>query len=248
MIGRPAVFDQAPYTRGGEKVTIRSLRAAYRVTADNPGEAFLGWVQQMDRLAIAEMTVRAGSTAEEPWLEATSENPFTEKGPPPDLATLRLWETEGDPILFVEIDRAGADDPGRVRITGDRGRLIAPPPAGGDSEREAGDALFGEGDDEVGLPDGSRTDLPTLPLAGGRGSFSVFFADDAAAAVKQMLDEAEALAEDATVTEPEESTVEEVDVVTAGFSSPGEGWGFDIVAVRGEDDDEATVYVTSYAG
>ena len=248
-IGTPAFFDHEPYTFDGEPVQMRSLIAVYRVTADNPGEVFLDWVEQLDKLAIDEVSVRAGSAAYEPWLQAESVNPFTPEGPPPDVAHLRLWATDDEPILSVEIDRAGAaPDPGRIRITGDRGRLPSPPSVAGEDDREAGDLLFEEQRDEIHLPDDSNTDVPTLPRhAGTGGTFSVFLADDGAAAVDALLAEARSLSDGEEVTGPDESELEGTDIITASFNIPAGGWGFDVVAVRAPDDDRATVYVTTYA-
>lgn len=229
---------------------IRSLVAVYRVTAENPGDVFLDWIEQLDELAVTEVAVRAGTAPREPWLMAESVNPFRPDGPPPDVAYLRLWATEGDPILSVEIDRAeAAADPGRIRISGDRGRLPAPPAVADDDDREAGDLLFEEQGAKVHLPKGAVTDVPTLTrTAGTGGTFSVFFSDSGAAtSVESLLREARATSDDEEVTGPEESTVEGVKVVSASFNIPAGGWGFDVVAVQGPDDDEATVYVTTFA-
>lgn len=248
-VGRPALYDHEPYTFDGEPVQLRSLIAVYRVTAVNPGEVFLDWIEQLDELAVSEVVVRAGSAPYEPWLMAESVNPFRPDGPPPDVAYLRLWATKGDPILSVEIDRAAAaPDPGRIRITGDRGRLPAPPAVADDDEREAGDVLFEEQGTKVNLPKGSSTDVPTLTrTAGTGGTFSVFFAEDARAAVEALMRDVRATSDDEEVTGPEESTVAGVKAVSASFDIPAGGWGLDVVAVQGPDDDKATVYVTTFA-
>lgn len=247
VIGRPAVFEQETYEFEDEEVTITSLWALYRVTAENPGDVFREWVEQLDDLAIAEIAVEAGTRASEPWLRAESINPFTPEGTPPDVAALWLWATDDDPLLLVEIDHAeGADDPGSLRVTGDRGQLAAPPSVGADVEREAGDVLLEEQGDELLLPEGTKTDIPTLPRTTGRGgSFAVIHAEDGAAAVKALLDQCEELGEDSEETGPDAVTAGEFDVVSASCVVGGAGWGFDVVAVDGED--EATLYVRSYS-
>ncbi|MFP5326914.1 MAG: hypothetical protein ACLGHT_05465 [Acidimicrobiia bacterium] len=248
-VGRPALYDHEPYTFDGSPVQIRSLIAVYRVPAENPGAVFLDWIEQLDELAVTEVVVKAGSTPSEPWLMAESVNPFRPDGPPPDVAYLRLWATKGDPILSVEIDRAAAaPDPGRIRITGDRGRLPAPPAASDDDDRKAGDLLFEERGTKVRLPEGAATDVPTFTRAAGTGgTFSVFFAEDAEDAVEALLRDVRATSDDEEVTGPEKSTVAGVKAVSASFNLPAGGWGFDVVAVQGPDDEEATVYVTSFA-
>ena len=247
IVGHPAVFDQEPYRFDGDEVQISTLWVVYRVTAENPGEVFLAWVEQLDELAIAEMSVQAGNTASEAWLRAESVNPLNPGDVPPDVAFLRLYATEDDPLLVVEIDRTeGAADPGELRITGDRGRLPAPPTLRGDAERSAGELLLEEKGDELELPEGTSTDIPTLPNTfGSAGAFAVLHADDGDAAVAALLTQCEAFGDDAEIIGPEEEGDDEAEVITA--SCAVNGWAFDVVAVPGDGDDESTVYVRSYA-
>ena len=248
VVGRPVVFDQEPYRFDGDEVQIRTLWAVYRVTADNPGEVFLAWVDQLDDLAIAEMSVQAGNTASEAWLRAESVNPLKPGDVPPDVAFLRLYATEDDPLLVVEIDRTeGATDPGELRITGDRGRLPAPPTLSGDAERTAGDLLLEEKGDELQLPEGTSTDIPTLPNTfGSDGAFAVLHADDGDAAVEALLAQCKAFDDEAEITDPEKERGDEAEVTRA--SCAVNEWAFDAVAVPGDGDDgRSTVYVRSYA-
>jgi hypothetical protein len=65
-IGRPVVYDHEPYTFDIVPVGIRSLRAAYRVTDDEPIGLFREWVGQLDGLALDDLSVHAGTGPGEP--------------------------------------------------------------------------------------------------------------------------------------------------------------------------------------
>ena len=57
--------------------------------------------------------------------------------------------------------------------------------------------------------------------------------------MKALLDQCEELGEDSEETGPDAVTAGEFDVVSASCVVGGAGWGFDVVAVDGED--EATL-------
>jgi hypothetical protein len=242
-IGRPVVYDHEPYTFNNVPVRVRSLRAAYRVTADDAVDVFRRWVGQLDGLALGEVCVRAGTGPAEPWVQAS--NCDYAGG---DYADIQLWATGTEPILLVSLQRTG-DDPARApTVHDDAGNPPAPRSVVDDTERTAGDQLFSEQGDVLHLPEGTRALMPTIPTFGGTGgSTSVLAAEDGEAAVNSLLDEAVAISDYGEVTDPVISEVEGMGVAYASFVITAGGWGFDVVMVTGPDDPYATVYVVSSA-
>jgi hypothetical protein len=244
-IGRPAIYDRDRGTFHDLPIRVRSLRAAYRVSAADAVAVFRDWVRQLDGLALNDVCVRggAGTGAPKPWLQAT--NCDYSGG---DYADLQLWATTSEPILLVSLDRADDDPPSVPRVQDDAGEIPTPGSVVDESERTAGDQLFSEQGDVVHVPEGTRALMPTIPTFGGTGgSTSVLAAEDGEAAVRAMLDEAMVISNDGEVTGPVIAEVENTRVVQASFAITAGGWTFDIVTVQGLNDAYATVYVVSAA-
>lgn len=246
-IGRPGVVDEPSRTYDGQPVDARRLTAAFRVTADDPVAVVQSWVEQLDQLALDEVTVRHGD-APEHWIQVTGSTAYVPDEPPGDWADLQLWATSDGPVLLVSIDRVRGERR-QPAVTDD---VVGDAPVSSATieqpERSAGDELFTEQGDTIHLPEGSRSLMPTIPTFGGTGgSTSVLAAPDPADAVAALLDEAMSLSEHGETSGPTESTVDGVEVVTGSFVIPAGGWSFRVVAVRAPEDDAATVYVTSAA-
>jgi hypothetical protein len=240
-VGRPVVYDDEPDVEEGEAVAVTSLQAAYRVTDGDPVAVFRAWVDQLDVLALDEMSVYAGVGPGEPWIQAS--------GSGRDYADLQLWVTGGEPILLVDLNSEGDAAPGGdVAVDDTAGDPPAPSSVVDDAERSAGDELFAEQGDVMHLPQDTRALMPTLPTFGGTGgSTSVLTAEDGEAAVRALLDEARGHDADGEVSGPDVDDVDGTRIVRGGFVITAGGWGFDVVAVEAPGDGGATVYVVSYA-
>lgn len=245
-IGTPAVIEEESYEYQGKQIRIRSVRAAFRVTSDDPGDVFRRWVEQLDVLAITQVDVTAGRAAGEPWLSGLGFAPFEEDGPPPDSATLKLWATDDDPLLFVEVTHAGREDDSDLRIGGARGRLPSPPPLKANKPSE-GEALFQFGDDDLRVPDGASGLTPLLPDATG-GGVVVLAADDMDAAVEALLEEAQKNEPDGELSPAVEDQADGVRTVSADYLVLGDRDALRIVGVESADDGEATLYVSVLSG
>jgi hypothetical protein len=250
-IGRPAVFEQDLYSYNGVPVRSSSLRAAYRVTDPDPVGLVRAWVERLGGLTLNEVSVRAatdsgaGPIEQQPWIQAEGSGG---EGGAQDFVGLQLWVTGELPILLVSVDRASDLPPREPRITDEAGQPAAPRSIVDDLERTAGDELFEEQGDVIHLPSGTSSLMPTLPTFGGTGgSTTVIAAEDADAAVRAMLDEAQGLNEYGEVTEPKVTETNGTEIIQAGFVITAGGWGFDIVAVHAPQDSYATLYVTSTA-
>jgi hypothetical protein len=242
-IGRPAVHRDALIEYGGTPIHGTKLHAAYRVTDDQQA-ALQAWVEQVAALGT---------------LHRIQTNPYGAFGLSNDGALgyveyldLQVWATDDGPILLVGMERSDelppADGvPTEVVDTG--GVDVGGPEAlGAPSNRGPGDDLFEEQGTTIHLPDGTHDLMPTLPTQSGTGgSTSILAAADAGAAIQALLDEADAASDQGDTTGPTESEYEGVRVVTASYEIPAGGWGFDVVAVQGPDDEEATLFVTSSA-
>lgn len=253
-IGRPAVFEHDLYEFRGVPVRARSMRAAYRVTDADPVGVVRTWADQLDGLALDQVSVRAaaesgsGPIERQPWIQVEGTTEYT-SGRAGDYVDLELWVTGGDPILLVSIDRVG-DLPsgGPMLVLDDAGHPPPPRSVVADRDRIAGDELFEEQGDVMHLPAGTWSLMPTLPTRSGTGgSTSVIAAEEADAAVRALLEEAKSLNSFGDVTEPVVTETNGTRVVEAGFVITAGGWSFEVVAVRAPLDPYATVYVTSGA-
>lgn len=245
-IGTPAVVEEESYEYQGEEIRIRSVRAAFRVTSDDPGNVFRRWVEQLDVLAIAQVDVTAGVAADDPWLSGVGFAPFEEDGPPPDSATLKLWATDDDPLLFVDITHAGREDDSDLRIAGARGRLPSPPPLKADKPSE-GDVLFRFGNDDLHIPDGASGLTPLLPDATG-GGVVVLATGDMDGAVEALLEEAQKTEPDGELSPVVEDQADGVRTVSADYVVVGGRDVLRIVGVESPDEGEATLYVSVISG
>lgn len=231
-VGRPAHYD----TEDGSR-----LIAAYRIVADDPAAVMQAWIDQFERseLRLGEVSAgRGGGGPHDPWLWAGGDDG--------DHLDVQLWSTEGDPVLLVEVsqrDGSATETVGGAAVdAGDE-----PDSSLAWEERTGGDTLFSEQGDTIHLPDGATAEMPTVPIfAGTGGSFSVFSAPDAEAAVKALLDEAGERSSYGEVSGPHRRD-DGPAVVTGDFVIMAGGWSFDVVAIQAADDDLATVYVTSAA-
>lgn len=253
-IGRPAVYDQESADSAGDPVVTRSVRAAYRVTGDDPPavlrEAFTGLALALDNASIrspADETCSGCYTEPGLWLVASGSQDSGDD--PRDRAELQLWATAAGPILLVDASRSDTNPrpPGISTIETVGAGSESPSPVGS-TEGSAGDLLFTEQSDDIHLPAGTRTLVADLPTSCGTGgSTSVLAADDGDAAVQGLLDEARERNEWGEIEGPETTTTDGVEVTRASFTIYAGGWGFDVLAVRGADDPFTTMYVTSCA-
>ncbi len=165
-----------------------------------------------------------------------------------DRVDVQLWATDGDPVLLVSLDRGLAVAPRNPTVVDDAGEPPEPPSDVDGRRRTAGDRLFEEQGTEMHLPDATWSLMPTLPTFGGTGgSTSVIAAEDADAAVRALLDEAQASSDYGEVTEPEATDADGMRVIQAAFVISAGGWGFHVVAVEAPGDPYATLYITSAA-
>jgi hypothetical protein len=252
-LGRPAVFDHDVYYYNGVPVRGTSLRAAYQVTDPDPLGVVRTWVQHLDGLTLDQVSVHtaaqsgAGPIDYQPWIQAGgSSDSLDDAGF--DSVDVQLWVTGTYPILLVSVTRS-SDHPPRVPTVSDNaGQPPAPRSVVDDRQRAAGDKLFAEQGDEVHLPTGTWSLMPTLPTFGGTGgSTSVLAAEDAEAAVRALLDEAKSLDDFGEATEPMITERDGTRIIKASFVISAGGWSFDVVAVRAPQDPYATLYVTSAA-
>jgi hypothetical protein len=247
-IGRPAVREQEVVAYEGKPVTGRTLQAAFRVTSDHPLKVLRAWVAQLDHLALDDVSVRAGSGEPAQWAQVQGFTQYAEGVPPGDWADIQLWAASEGPILLVSLSRV-AGDPHEATVKDDLGDPPSPDTKVDERARKAGDDLFTEQGDTIHLPARTRPLIGTIPTFGGTGgSTSVLAASDSMKAVRAMLDEAQSTSEYGEVTGPTEvNDADGVQVVSGSFVIPAGGWGFSVVAVRGDGDPYATVYVTSGA-
>jgi hypothetical protein len=244
-IGRPAVFDDTPYTYNGRPVRSQALRAAYRVTAADPLEAVRSWAEQLDgglTLRAVHIDANQADEAPGPWVEVSADAED-------DWVDLELWATDDGPIILVSLDRISDEPPLASTVVDEAGSPPAPEPTDlAPAGRTAGDELFTEQGNTIHLPEGTTALTPTIPtMAGTGGSTSVLAAEDGEAAVQAMLAEALELDADGRVDGPEVSESDGAEVMAAGYVRDAGGWGFDIVSVQGPDDPTATLYITSAA-
>lgn len=80
------------------------------------------------------------------------------------------------------------------------------------------------------------------------GTTSVIAAEDGAATVRDLLDEALSLNSDGEASAPVTTEIDGATVIEASFFIGGGGWSLTIVAIRGPDDPAATLYVESGPG
>lgn len=246
-IGRPIEYVRTGFYYGGVPVELRSVRAAYRVTADDPPAVLRAWTDQLEGMALHRGTIGPGDPPEL-WVQATALPDFGLDGPGGSYAELQLWATDGDPILLVSLDQNEQNPPTPATFTDDTGDVARPSSVIEEAPRIAGDALFVEQGDTVHLPPGTRALMPTLPTSGGTGgSTSMLAADDGGAAVQSLLDEAESLNDFGDIYGHETTDVDGTVTTTATFNISAGGWGFHVVATQGPDDPYATVHVSSYA-
>jgi len=249
-IGRPAVYDSIVLEYDGIPVEGRILKAAFRVDAKDPGAVLREWVDQINELGVGEVSIRAGggpdsgAGPETPWLQAD----FYDGEVAGNGADLQLWTTGEAPVLLVSVTFVEPGGTPDLSIDDDAEGVAAPESVVDDSDRVEGDVLFSEQGDAIHLPDRSRSLMPTIPTFGGTGgSTSVLSAADGAAAVQDLIDEADATTPAGDVTAPMTTVLDGIDVVNASFNISAGGWGFSVVAVQGPDDPAATLHVVSYA-
>jgi hypothetical protein len=251
-IGRPAVFDHVAVLDQEEPIMARSVKAAYRVTDDDPPAVVRTLLDQLDGLALDEASMfGSAGTATDPWIEASARQTTGTGEGYGDLVSMELWATDEAPILLVEVTRQTDDAaPPRTPTVEDDSTDAPPDPATGveSTARTTGEVLFTEQGTDIHLPEGTRALMPSLPIfCGTGGSSSVLAAEDGEAAVRALLDEASASSEHGETDGPATTTTDGVEVTQADFVIPAGGWGFDAVAVHGPDDPYATLYVTSCA-
>lgn len=262
-IGRPLVHEAVDVIYNDEPIPYVILQAAYRISDDEPVEVFRRWVAELAtaELALDEVSVRPPNYPYDPWMSASGDSAFTPDAPPGDGFSIQLWATSGEPILLVGARRRVDGEPPRAATVGEDAEAATPDPEPGDTlvvgpqghvveetERAAGDPLFTEQGDTVHVPDLTRPLMPTLPtMSGTGGSTSLLAADDAEAAVRALLAEADALSDHDVVTPPSVTTYQDAQIVTGGFVIPAGGWGFSVVAIRAPGDPWATLYITSSA-
>lgn len=246
-IGRPIVFVQSGFYYGNAPVPLRSVRAAYRVTAPDPPAVLKAWTDQLGGMTLSDGYIGPGRDPF--WMYANAWQMFEMDKPGGSRVDIQLWATSEDPILLVVLDQNEQYTPTPVSWTR-QGPVDVGHPSSAVEGRPgvAGDALFTEQGDTIHLPPSARALMPTLPTSQGTGgSTSVFAAVDATAAVRDLLAEAMSL-DDYGGTEGPTTTETNGTVVTeASFVIPAGGWGFDVVAAQGPDDPYATVFVSSFA-
>ncbi|HEX5947410.1 MAG TPA: hypothetical protein VFY82_14085 [Acidimicrobiales bacterium] len=256
-VGRPAVFDHEYGSNAAEPIMARSVRAAYRVTADDPPAVVRDVLAGLDGLSLDDGSIRGiddpacrdCSGAPGLWIEASGRQ--DEDAGLGDRVDVQLWVADDGPVLLVDATRiVDSAAPPRTPTIEEEGAVDgsdspSPVEASGGS---AGDVLFSEQGDAIHLPEGTRALLPTFPTwCGTGGSTSVIAAEDGAAAVQAMLDEARTRSEWGEIEGPDVTTTDGVEVTRADFVISAGGWEFNLLAVRGPDDPYATVYVTSCA-
>jgi hypothetical protein len=245
-IGRPAVYDTELYTYNGAPVRGRVLRAAYRVTGDDPPAVLRAWVAQLDGLALDELSIRPRLDGPPSlWMQANQRTPGNDS----DEASADLWVTSEGPILQVSAARKDRQPPRRPTVTDDAGSPPAPEAADvGTADREAGDVLFTEQGNDIHLPEGTRPLAPTIEtFCGTGGSTTMLAAEDGEAAVQAMVDEGLAHDADGHAGDPEVIQTDGTEVVTGGYTRDAGGWSFSATSVEGPGDPYATVYVSSCA-
>lgn len=246
-VGRPASYEDVLVQYRGEPVRGRRLQAVYLVTQDDAVGAFRAWLDQLSVLPLDEVSVAAGDGRLGQWLVASGSTTYRQDEPFGAFAQLQLWATGAGPVLLVDVSVRDGADPARP-TTSPLPPAPRPEREVPDARAEAGDVLFTEQGQSLHLPHGTRGLLPTLPTPGGTGgSASVLAADDGDAAVRALLEEAQERSDAGEVRGPTTTVEDGVRVVRAGFVIPAGGWGFQVVAVRGQDDAAATLIVTSGA-
>jgi len=247
-IGRRAVYEDATVIYGGQPGSLRILRAAYRVDGKDPLGVFRDWVDQLDRVGLGEVTVRAGQGARSPWLQAQGLGSTKDISGLGNTADLELWTADDTPVLFVRL-ALSAPDAVAGAVEDDAGTPDPPEPVVDEAVRSGGDVLFTEGDDVVHLPARTRSLTATFPTVRGmEGTTSVIAAEDGAATVRDLLDEALVLHSGGEVSAPVTTEIDGATVIEASFFIGGGGWSLTVVAVQGPDDPAATLYVDSGPG
>jgi hypothetical protein len=246
-VGRPAVFDGVTLLFKDKPVVMAQLRAAYRVTSKDPVAVFRQWLDQLASLQLGEIGVRVGGDPGE-WLTASAfGGPHDPARPPTGSFELGLWRTENGTYLLVDVARRSDGQPAPAS-TPPFPAAPTPPAEVPDRDRRTGDVLFTEQGHEMHMPPRCRDLMPSLPTSNGTGgSTSILAVEDASAAVESLLDEGRSLSAGAEVRGPTTTTQQGVQVTEASFDIGGGGWGFRVLAVRGKDDNFATLWVTSYA-
>ena len=248
-VGWPLVFDHVELVYDGEPVPARALRAAYRVTVDDPESVVRAWAEQLVELSLGDVRITpAESPTHGPWVEVGTYHEWDPAGPGPGHARVGLWATDDEPILLVTVSRHHG-------IDGEAGELVADPPVPPEPEPQAagpapavGELLFSEQGDTVHVPEGARVLLPVIPTVGGTGgSTSLLVTDDETAVIQRMLDEAAAQSDFGEVRGPQVEDQDGTQVTTAGYSIPAGGWTFEVIALRTPEHPEALLWVQSWA-
>ncbi len=251
-IGRPVVYEQTAFNVNDQAVPTRSLRAAFRVTGD-PGDVFERWIAQLSRLRLGEVALRpetcGGGSVDGLMCSLSVYAPPTPEGIGGDTVGLQMWATDDLPVLLVWASRRS--DPGPETVVGGEFRgptAVSSPTISWEDLEDP--VLFVEQGSSIDVPDGAERLMPTIPVSAGTGgSYSVLSTDDAEGAIAALLSAARSSrsGEYAQVDGPTRSTVDGLTAVAASFNIPAGGWGFSAIAVEGEGDDLATLYVETYA-
>lgn len=242
-VGRPAVYEDTVGTFKGVPVRGQRLQAVYLVDDDqDPVEAFRRWVDQLSVLPLDRVDTDDGPLGQ--WLTASGGSAGA-AGEPRATARLELWAAVEGALLAVDVfvqQGVAPDQP----VVPDVPDVPRPSPGANAPAPDSGEVLFVEKSDSVLVPEGAQALIGTLPRPGGEGgSTSLFTAEDADAAVDSILEQAsertgltpEVVQRDVTVEDG--VTIRQLDV------SFGSAWRFDLVAVQGADDAQATVYVST---
>lgn len=242
-LGRPDVYEDTAGTYQGVPVRGRRVQAVYEVTdGQDPVEAFRRWVAQLAVLPLDTLTADDGPLGQ--WLSATGGS-ANAPGEPGARARLDLWATAGGAVITVDVFVQPGVAPDRPAVP-DVPDAPRPTPDANGPAPTPGDVLFVEKSDRVLVPDGARALIGTLPRPGGEGgSYSLMAADDAQETVDAILRQSTGLTGMTPDVRQRTVTVEDGVTVRRLYVSFGSAWQFDLTAVQGADDDEATVYLST---